>query len=258
MNISVADIIGYLFALISLGVTFYFHHKTKLAQKELEHKTEKFEKFAKAIYDISFNKLSELKNAAPDIEGVERQRDSVITVLKTIFALANNETNTTPISEIVHGSHLGNLELSKDVSDVWLISLDLRPDIEDRDLMKNVANSLRRGIKMHYFYADGFVDEPDRLREGILRNLTGYEKDKVIEEGLLNITPLKHKKYIHYLADGEIAIYEFKNSDGRGRNFIGFDEVVFPNERRGSFWQEQLKNKTSAILHEFRKIYENQ
>ena len=105
----------------------------------------------------------EIKNVPADLQGMARQRDSLVSVLKAIQTYAKNETNHLLKGEIIHGTQLGEMEASNSVTDIWLISLDLRPDIEETDLMQSVAKNLCKGRKYHYFYATDFVEDAKEL-----------------------------------------------------------------------------------------------
>ena len=258
---SLKDLIGYIIALISIAISFVIYHKSKISKKDFDNKIEqlnnekdflieKFDNFAKSIHDIAFNKLLEIKNVPPDYQGMARQRDSLSSILKAIHTYAKNETKTLIKGDYSHGTELGEIEASNNVKEVWLISLDLRPDIEEPDLMHSVAKNLSKGRKYHYFYAQDFVEDATKLEEGIYNNLNQTERDVIKKSKSLSLIPLDHKKYKHYLTGNSVAIYEFQNKNGKGAQIdvVGYDEIVLPNERRGSLWQRQLDFRAKSIL----------
>jgi len=253
---SLTDLIGWIIAVISIIISIIIYYKSRLSKKELDNKSEKLDSFAKSIHDIAFNKLLQIKNVPPDLQGMARQRDSLASILKAIHTYAKNETKLSLKGEYIHGTELGEIEASNNVTDVWLISLDLRPDIEEFDLMRSVAKNLSKGRKYHYFYAQDFVEDATKLETGIFSNLSQAEKSAIKKSKSLSLMPLDHKKYKHYLTGNSVAIYEFQNKNGKGAQIdvIGYDEIVLPNERRGSLWQRQLDFRAKSILSVLKNI----
>ena len=246
-----SDLIGYIIAIISIVITIFISYKSKITKEKLDDLT-------KAIHDIAFYKLLEIKNVPTDFSGMARQRDSLASVLKAIQTSTKNASKTLFLQgEYTHGTEVGEIESSRNIKNIWLVSLDLRPDIEELDLQHSIANNLKRGKSYHYFFAKDFIDNINKLKEGILDHLNNSQKKNIEKRKSLSLIALDHKRYKHFLTGNSIAIYEFHSKGGNKgaqMDVVGFDEIVLPNERKGSLWQRQPDFRAKSILSELKSI----
>lgn len=141
-------------------------------------------------------------------------------------------------------SMLDDFEAGKDLTEVWIVSKDLKPDASDEGTGKLVNKNLRKGVKYVFFYPDGlqyFQSEKQRL----LRNINATT-DKLSRQ--VRFVCLSQSKYAELAADGNVALY-FHDKD-RSVTPKCFEEIVFTQvHERGIFWQEHSDDEANRIRY---------
>jgi hypothetical protein len=277
VDIHLNDLIGYGIAFISVLIAIIIYYKSKLDVNKTTFEIEKLTDLNKlqhaktqelhryeldksidthvhtltSINDIAFATLLRIKNVAPDRTSLQSQYEILVSGLQSIQKIAQRGAPVIFQGEFVYGLELGAIENTESCRGVWLISQDLRPDIEQQDLIKTVAVNLVNGRKYYYVIPSDAPDElPDRLFEYVLASA---ETESMKAAVLANMSIYKISRHDHYelFSGGAIALYEMlQSTDPRVGiiHILGFDEIVLPNERRGSTWQRQSEARARALF----------
>jgi hypothetical protein len=144
--------------------------------------------------------------------------------------------------------HIDDIERSKETTEVWLITPDLKPDTTSAETGETVSSNLKRGVRYVYCVPGDLPNLPletSRLYENIGKGIPVAELRDIAK--VIPITasecPLlfpRHQNLIFFFRD--------RLRDGLPRCF---EEVLFTKvSERGLYWQEHNDLKTQ----EFRRI----
>ena len=139
-----------------------------------------------------------------------------------------------------------NIETSKDVVEVWLITPDLEPDSSDLSAGKVVGKNIANGKKYTYFFPHD-LQYAETKTARLYNNLGLLNKNK---KGAQKVTlvPLNREQYSNLFARANLVLY-FRDNE---RNLMPrcFEEIVFTKiSERGMFWQEYPEAKSEEIFY---------
>jgi hypothetical protein len=138
---------------------------------------------------------------------------------------------------------LDDFEANKKLTEVWVVSRDLKPDSSNEEVGKLVSRNLRKGIKYIYFCSEDlphFQAEVQRLLKNI--NAVG----KIINR--VQIVILNRRTYDVLSSNGNIVLY----FHDKKRSLLPkcFEEIVFTQiQERGTFWQEHSEDQADKIRY---------
>jgi hypothetical protein len=261
---------GWLIGLSSFLYTVYCQYKNEVSGIRYQQKVDslknlleslKAEKsqLAKTVHDICFDSLLKTKNYPHDNQGLALQREFLTSTLQAVQRVAQEFSDGLVFQgEFIYGSELGAIEKSPDVECVWLSSRDLRPDYDDPELMEQVSNNMVSGKRYRYVvpeitdkrYVEKFVSS---IKSLILNNLEDFDYK-------IAVIYVSEKKHRLLFSGGNVAIYEMKlqrQKRSDSSSICGFEEVIIPNEKRGSLWRRQDNIQSESLLALF-KQYETE
>lgn len=252
LSISLVDLIGWAFAFFSLILSIWLYHKSEIRKRDNDVYKKSLEEFAKTIHDVSFRTMLSVKNFPSDINGIYKQRDSLASCLESIQSIsANKVPEKILIGEYVYGDSLSKMEISNHVTDIWLFSHDLKPDIEEDEVLAIVAKNISKGKIYHYIYPSDFPKpEVEKFLNAVRSRIPNSRRSNANN---LLMVPLLRESNIDLFSRGNIAIYEFKH-DKNVVSAEGYIEIVLPSKRRGSLWERQAESITNSILYQFKNI----
>lgn len=125
------------------------------------------------------------------------------------------------------------IENSKDVNEVWIVSLDLTDDVENGKFYQTIKRNIRRGIKYRYF-----VPETDFEATKILFNSFESEKNK----GNISIGSLSND-YFRFMPKLDFVIYNPEQKQKTNR--YGF--MCLPHTIDKKIWYQEITNNRNLI-----------
>lgn len=141
-------------------------------------------------------------------------------------------------------SMLDDYESGKNLTEVWVVTKDLKPDSTDEETGKLVNRNLKKGVKYVFFFPDSMTHleaEKNRLLKNV--NATASKLRNQIK-----FVSLSQNKYAELVTDGNIVLY----FHDKNRNLIPkcFEEIVFTQIReRGIFWQEHADDESNRLKY---------
>jgi hypothetical protein len=205
----------------------------KSKRDELEKTLGKINKFAAGA-------ISEASRPASSRTG------EILGTMRSIFELTAEYSETIPASTLLFlinqkiiwsNQEITDFETSPEITEIWLVTSDLKPDSSDEETGKVVHENIMEGKTYVYFYPDNLYQQQSeiaRLRENILRANRAHART------LLNgitLVALNHVRYERLFYRGNTILF-FRDRD---RVFPPscFEEVVLTKvSERGIFWQE--------------------
>jgi hypothetical protein len=258
MQFTPADLVGYGFAIAAILLAIVIHFRSELVIERLRAEIDKknealrlFQENAKksfgSINDIAFGNLVRVKNFPAHTQGLSLQRESLVNAISAIRLITAREDPTFQ-GEYIAGGELGTIEDSPGCVDVFIVTPDLRPDIEEDDLLMTVARNLAQGRRYSYVVPHDIPPErPPRLADLILEKAEASEARNIISR--LSVIKIPRIENIELFANGLITLYSIRQADEPSSlTTIGFDEVVLPYERRGSLWQRQPETRAKILM----------
>lgn len=213
-----------------------------------------------AIHDIVGAVLWESHTTAvEDYEAKLRQAEKSLSLVSSIRKLTGRYVRS---SHVVADTEFGlliekgiiwstemmwNIETSKQVTEVWLVTPDLKPDSSDEVTGKLVHKNLINGKQYIYFYPDDLPHvETEKAR--LFKNLriTNGQAKKLIPK--VRLVPLSRARFGQMFARANIVLY-FRDQN-RSLAPTCYEEVVLTKvSERGLFWQEHDAIKAEELCH---------
>jgi hypothetical protein len=139
------------------------------------------------------------------------------------------------------------IETSKDTTEVWLITPDLRPDAHDEIAGKVVNKNLKNGKNYVFFYPNDMPFAENEIAS-LYQNLglTDATSDKMRKR--VTTVSIDRKTNNHLFNKGNVVLYfrDFK----RSLNPRCFEELILDHvPQRGAFWQELSDKKVLELKH---------
>ena len=142
---------------------------------------------------------------------------------------------------------LMDFELSKGITEIWIVTSDLKPDSAEETVGKLVYENLRRGRRYIYFYPD---DLPyiETETASLLKNIGLMNSQKKKLRKQVTLVPLSRVQHARLFAGGNIVLYYL--DEHRSLPPRCFEEVVLTQvPERGVFWQEHAEARSKELRH---------
>lgn len=213
------------------------------------------------IHDITGSAIWEWETTITEDNDIRlRQAEKILGFVSSVRQLAKRYSK--PLSQtnvdnmlsqliergiIVPQSKIWGIETAKNLSEVWLVTPDLKPDNSQEAVGKLISQNIKQGKRYVYFIPENIphIDsEIDRLYKNIGIPNTQIKKAK---EKLI-IIRLNQKKYIDLFPGGNVVFY-FQDEQ-KGKPPRCFEEIVLTQvAQRGAFWQEHSESKSNELRH---------
>jgi hypothetical protein len=237
----IIGLIGGLVSVLAFVFSIWIWYRSETRTKELTA-------VIQSIYDISGSIIWETVNlGAEDTQSRLRQAERALGLASSINTLASKYTNVTPgyrateLGVLIErgivwsNSMMWNLETSADVKEVWLVTPDLKPDLDDSTTGALVRNNIRQGKRYVYFIPDDLADR-DQLVSRLRLNIGPTGARRRSARGL-QIVPIPRSGMQDLFHDGNTVM--FFRGDPTARRGDAFRELRFTKvSERGLFWQE--------------------
>ena len=139
-----------------------------------------------------------------------------------------------------------NFENSKEITEVWLITPDLKPDSSDPVTGKLVSQNIKKGKTYTYFYPDD-VPHVDMEIARLFQNILADDHSQKLKSKI-RLVPLSRTQYSELFARGNIILY-FRDQQ---RNLPPkcLEEIVLTQVAdRPILWQEHSETKSKELRH---------
>lgn len=147
--------------------------------------------------------------------------------------------------DILGEHNILDIEMSDDITEIWMVSPDLKPDSSDRETGRVVNLQIGKGKKYVYFFPDDMKHESD-LIDRLLGNIghsTGVSNTEKI-----NLVKIPSEEFFRRFGLKNTILF-FRDS-GRTQLPLCYEEIVLEKtDSRGAFWQERLEDSTMDIKH---------
>ena len=156
---------------------------------------------------------------------------------------------------IPQSSNIWAVESAKNLSEIWLVTPDLKPDTTQEAVGKLTNQNLRQGKKYVYFIPDDLPhieSEIDRLYKntGVADSKSQKLKEKMT---IVRLDKVKHSSLFH---GGNVILYFLDK--GKGKTPRCFEEIILTQiTERGAFWQEHSEGKSNELRHLLEKELRN-
>jgi len=258
LQVGYADFVSFLLAAISIGYAVYTRYTSSIAeyrsanefqniQDTLKRTKNEKESFAKSVNDICFQALLRAKNFPHNSEGFIVQRESMASTLQSLQRLAQtNYSGAILAGDFVHGSDLSALEASDAILDIVIITNDMQPDIDEVDLQSLIKSNVDAGRIYNYIIPQDLLDEKVDI----------FMKE-ISSESSVRLFKVDKSNYPNIFSIGAMALYRQKAPDAASTDIptlIAFEEVVIPDERRGSLWRRMDPSRAAHVFELARAI----
>ena len=214
------------------------------------------------IYKIAGTALWESQvTVIEDNETKIRQAEKTLGFLESIRKISGQyATQKTPIDKegaisqlverniVVTMATIFEIEQAKEITEVWVVTPDLKPDTSDRAVGKIVNKNIKNGKRYVYFYP---IDLPHADTEivRLFKNIGIMEARATKLQDRVKLIPLSREKYNQLSSNGNnIVLYFFDPH----RSLLPrcFEEVYFTQvPERAAFWQEHSESKLTEFRH---------
>jgi hypothetical protein len=141
------------------------------------------------------------------------------------------------------------LERSRQVQEIWLVTADLEPDLSNPATGKIVANNLK-DLKRYVYFCPGDMRELETKTRRLMANIGAL---KSAESSRVTVIPVDPARQGQVFQRGNVII--FFEQDPTWGPYHAFEEVVFTRiPERGIFWQEH----TPAVAAEIQAVLKDE
>jgi hypothetical protein len=253
---SIIEIVGIVSGIISI-LAFVFALWVWIRS---EAKVRELAKVIQAIHDIAGTAIWESHTTlAEDHETKLRQAEKALGLVSSIRKLTGPYVHSSRVIEdtefgmliergiIWSTAMMWNIEASKQVTEIWLVTPDLKPDSSDEIAGKIVHRNISNEKRYVYFYPDDLPHieaETAKLLQNL--GLTGIHSKKLMKR--VKLVPLNRARYGELFARANTVLY-FRD-EHRALSPRCFDEVILTKvSERGLFWQEHNTGKAEELCH---------
>jgi hypothetical protein len=167
----------------------------------------------------------------------ERYSSKIKTTFDTSITLLLNKNILWTIARLY------DFELSRKVTEAWIVSKDLKPDAFDEEVGKLIYKNLRNGTNYVYFCSEQ-IPHLDSEISRLYKNLNANDGKIKNQVKVIKISTQNEDIF----SNGNIALYfhdETKNSTPRC-----FQEIVFSQlTDKGAFWQEHDGQRANDLKY---------
>jgi len=147
------------------------------------------------------------------------------------------------------GAMVWDLEISESVTEVWLFTPDLKPDISDKSVGKDVNLNIKNGKKYVYFFPDNLPHLKTEINR-LYNNIGLTEPATYKYKNQVNLVPLSYEKYRKLFNGGNIIL--FFSDEHRSFPPKCFEELILNKiDERALFWQENSEKKAKELRELF-------
>lgn len=194
---------------------------------------------------------------ARDYELRLRQAEKIIGFVSSIRKITERycEVNSTTFDSSINllikknilwtVARLYDFEISQKVTEVWVVSKDLKPDSSDEEVGKLINRNLRKNAKYVYFCSANLPHieaEISRLYKNLRVN-----DNKIKSRFKVVKVPIDHE---NIFSSGNMVFYF--NDESRSIPPKCFQEIYFSQlSERGAFWQEHIEDRATQLRYIF-------
>lgn len=148
---------------------------------------------------------------------------------------------------IFPGLTYDDIEMSKDVTEIWVITPDLKPDSSSESVGRLVNKNLKSGKKYIFFYPDD-LPHAEIEAQGLLKNVGITKPDSKLQKNL-RLVPISRQKYFSLnVGVGNATLYFRDEHRSLAPKYM--EEIVLSQvPERGAFWQEHSEEKSKTVWH---------
>jgi len=133
---------------------------------------------------------------------------------------------------IIPQNDINVFENDSSVTEVWLVTPDLEPDLSSRQTGDVVEKNIKRGVKYIYFYKKS-LELADTKQKCLLKNIL---VDQSTKENV-DFIPLPDDEFREFFLRHNNMLFVFHG--GNNDSFRCFEELCLSRvNERGAFWQE--------------------
>jgi len=149
------------------------------------------------------------------------------------------------------GAMVWDLEISESVTEVWLFTPDLKPDISDKSVGKDVNLNIKNGKKYVYFFPEN-IPHIELEIERLFNNLELNILENITYREHVTLISLSQEKFQYFYGkNNTILFFTDKNRSLPPRCF---EELMLTQIKdRAVFWQENTEEKAKEIRNLYTK-----
>lgn len=139
-----------------------------------------------------------------------------------------------------------DLETSNGVTEIWLVTPDLKPDASNETTGRLVNKNIKNGKRYIYFFPDNLPHRDAEIAR-LFKNI-GLDGTLAKYRNRVVLVPLSQSEHKDLFDGGNIILY-YRDKE----RFLPprcFEEVLLTQiPERGAFWQEHAEGKSQEIRH---------
>lgn len=139
-----------------------------------------------------------------------------------------------------------NIEVSKKITEVWVVTPDLKPDSSDKLVGEKVRRNIKNNKRYVYFYPDN-LSHKDAAISMLYENIGVIDsKGKTGED--VTLVEIDRAKYRELFVHDSTILYfrdRYRSLPPRCFEEVGFSQL----ENRTLFWQEHSESKSLEFFH---------
>jgi hypothetical protein len=253
----VSGIIGILGFVFAIWVWMRSDFKVRELQDTLDFKVGELRNTLETVYETCGTILWETRFLTPEDKDARlSQLDKSIGLVSGIRTLAsryseNARHGTSELELLIERGVLWSLEMlqrierSADVREVWLITHDLEPDLNDPTAGSVVSNNLKAGKSYKYFFPEN-LDDADAKMWQLRENVGATSPDSRVE-----FFPVADRPEIKVSSPANVILF-FKDSHFYATDLVYQEVILTKVSRRGHFWQEHDPKHARQVLESMR------
>lgn len=226
----------------------------------------------RSIYSIANVAIWESQIAAGlGQEAQLRQADKALGCLTSISKLSEPHQRESSVSEVFNireliergvlwsDSKLWDVENSPQITEVWVVTADLKPDSSQPLCGEFVLKNLKQGKRYVYFYPETLAHKDAEIRR-LIQNIGLGDRANHEFTSQVSYIPLSDDVLPGIFASGNVVLY-FRDSQ-RATLPRCFQEIIISqvsnrgiqNRDRGILWQEHNEDRTRAYWYPLQQI----
>jgi len=245
-------------------VSFLFAIGTWLLSERRKDKlkVDRLTEVIKSIHAISGNTIWESKTVLSEVyETRVKQAEKNLVSINNIYQLTTqyihqkSEHIIGDIGLLVEkniiwtGQMIWALEASKEITEIWLFTPDLKPDVSEDEVGKAVNANIKNGKKYVYFFPDNLPHLKTEINR-LYNNIGLTEPATYKYKNQVNLVPLSYEKYRKLFNGGNIIL--FFSDEHRSFPPKCFEELILNKiDERALFWQENSEKKAKELRELF-------
>jgi hypothetical protein len=212
------------------------------------------------IHDITGSAIWEWETTITEDSDIRlRQAEKILGFVSSIRQLAKRYSKSLSTSNvdnvlgqliergiIVPQSKIWDIETAKNLSEIWLVTPDLKPDNSQEAVGKIInQNITKQGKRYVYFFPENMPHIESEI-ERLYKNIGVANAQSPKHKRKLVLVRLKQEKYRSLFPGGNVVFY-FQDEQ-KGRPPRCFEEIVLTQvSQRGAFWQEHSEVRSNEL-----------